>query len=466
MKNILISILISLTFFPVFSQEMLTLEKCKELALKNNMRAKNAELTILAAKEQKKEAFTKYFPSISLSGMGFLAEKPMISMEMDIASMMAPLTGVLQPIIGWAMQSGVPIDMEALQAMQAMQEAGPMKIDALKNGIIAGAVAMQPLFAGGQIVNGNKLAKAGVEVRQLQKQMTDNEVLLTTERYFWQLVALQEKMKTIENSEKMLDHILSDVKVAVEAGLTTRNDFTRVELERNKLAGFRLKAENGLQVLKLAFAQHIGVPAENLNIQQPPFDEFQLPPTTGNETRALQNRPEYKLLQKNVDVSNLLVKMEIGKNLPTVAIGAGYQYMKFDLHTKDGIKNNFAMGFASVSIPITDWWGGAHAIKMKKLEMQAAENMQKANSDLLLVQMQQVRNELNEAYFQIQLAKKSISVAEENLRMSNDNYNAGITTLVDLLEAQNLLQQTQDQFVEAVTEYYKKLAEHRQMISD
>jgi len=82
----------------------------------------------------------------------------------------------------------------------------------------------------------------------------------------------------------------------------------------------------------------------------------------------------------------------------------------------------------------------------------------------LLVQMQKVRNELNEAYFQIQLSKKSIAVAEENLRMSNDNYNAGITTLTDLLEAQNLLQQTQDQFVEAVTEYYKKLAEHLQMI--
>ena len=179
---------------------------------------------------------------------------------------------------------------------------------------------------------------------------------------------------------------------------------------------------------------------------------------------ALQNRPEYKLLQKNVDISKLQVQMEIGKNLPTIAIGAGYQYMKFDLHTKNGMKNNFLMGFASVSVPITDWWGGAHAIKMKKLEMQAAENMRQGNADLLLVQMQQVRNELNETYFQIQLAKKSIAVAEENLRMSNDNYNAGITTLADLLEAQNLLQQTQDQFVEAVTEYYKKLAEHLQMM--
>ena len=155
--------------------------------------------------------------------------------------------------------------------------------------------------------------------------------------------------------------------------------------------------------------------------------------------------------------------MEIGKNLPTVAVGAGYQYFKFDWHTNNGMKNNFGMLFATVSIPITDWWSSSHVIKHKKLEQQVAENTRKENADLLLVQMQQTRNELNEAYFQVQLSKRSISVAEENLRMSNDNYNAGVTTLADLLEAQNLLQQSRDQYTESITEYYKKLAEHKQM---
>ena len=118
---------------------------------------------------------------------------------------------------------------------------------------------MQPLFAGGQIVNGNRLAKAGEEVSRLQRQMTENEVLLATERYFWQLVSLKEKLITIESAETMLARILSDVKIAVEAGLTTRNDLLRVELEQNRLESGKLKAENGLAILKMAFAQHIGM---------------------------------------------------------------------------------------------------------------------------------------------------------------------------------------------------------------
>jgi outer membrane protein TolC len=77
--------------------------------------------------------------------------------------------------------------------------------------------------------------------------------------------------------------------------------------------------------------------------------------------------------------------------------------------------------------------------------------------------MQQIRNELNEAYTQVQLSQKSISVAEENIRVSNDNYNAGLTTLSDLLEAQNLLQQARDRHVEAITLYYIKSAEWKKV---
>ena len=456
MKKILTSILLGITIIPAFAQEMLTLEKCKELALKNNKQAKNAELTVEAAEEQKKEAFTKYFPSISLSGTGFQANKSMISMEMDIASEIAPMMSSFVPAIMWAIQQGLPIDLNALAALSNLE---PIKIEALKNGYVGGVMVTQPIFAGGQIVNGNKLAKAGVEVRRLQKQMTDNEILLTTERYFWQLVSMQEKMKTIENSEKMLDRILSDVKVAVEAGLTTRNDLLRIELERNKLESNRFKAETGLQILKMAFAQHIGAAVAGFDILPTEFNDIRLPEKYVGDTSLLQNRLEYQLLQKNVDIAKIQVNMEIGKNLPTVAIGAGYQYMKFDLHKDEGIKNDFGMVFATVSVPITDWWGGSHAVKRKKLEYLAAENMRKENADLLLLQMQQVSDELTQAYQQVLLAEKSIMVAEENVRLSENTYHAGVSILSDLLDAQNLLQQAREQYTEAAALYYLKQAE-------
>jgi outer membrane protein TolC len=126
------------------------------------------------------------------------------------------------------------------------------------------------------------------------------------------------------------------------------------------------------------------------------------------------------------------------------------------------MKNNFGMVFANISIPISDWWGGSHAIKRKKLELQQAENTRQETTELLSQQIQHLYDELSEAYQQVLLAKKSITVAEENVRMSEDHYKAGISILSDLLDAQNLLQQSRDQYVEAITEYCVKLAEYRQ----
>jgi outer membrane protein TolC len=115
--------------------------------------------------------------------------------------------------------------------------------------------------------------------------------------------------------------------------------------------------------------------------------------------------------------------MEIGKNLPTVAIGAGYTYMKADLGMQTEMKKNMGMALATVSVPISGWWGGSHAIKKKKLELRAAENTQKENAGLLLLQMQRLADELNEAYGQVLIAQKSISVAQENARLSENSYN-------------------------------------------
>ncbi|MDR1335421.1 MAG: TolC family protein [Tannerella sp.] len=427
MKRIILSILCGITVFPAFPQEVLTLEQCRELALKNNAQAKNAALSVEMARQQKKEAFTGYFPSVNGAAAGAVFSKPLMTSEVA--------TGYPPPN-------------------------DKAKIGLIENTLIGGVAAMQPLFAGGQIVYGNRLAKTGVEISRLQQQMTENEVLLLTECYFWQLVSLKEKMKTIEDSETLLSRIASDVKAAVGAGLTTRNDLLRVELEQNRLESGRLKAENGLQILKKTFAQHIGLENDAFDIGTPwGFQDVALP--AGGRDYSPRWRPEYQLLEKSVDAARLQYRMEIGKRLPSVAIGAGYHWMKMDVSRKTEQTKNFGLALATVSVPVSDWWGGSHAIKRKRLEMQQAENTRREQSDLLQLQMQQIDNELDEAYRQTGLARKSISSAEENLRISRDNFNAGISTLSDLLEAQNLLQQSRDRHTEAAAEYFVKLAEYR-----
>ena len=167
--------------------------------------------------------------------------------------------------------------------------------------------------------------------------------------------------------------------------------------------------------------------------------------------------PEYQLLQKQVEATKLQRKMEIGKNLPTVGVGAGYNY-----HNLLDNNHSFAMVFATVSVPISDWWGGSHAIKRKKIEQQKAEEQLADNSELLKIRMQNAWNNVEESHQQLQIAQRSIEQSEENLRLNRDYYRAGTSKMSDLLEAQLLYQQALDHRTDAYADYQNKLLEYRQ----
>ena len=144
------------------AQTTLSLEQLKTLALQNNIAVRNARRNIDAAQLQRKEAFTKYFPNVSGTGAWFNANKGMAKMDVNPGEMISPEMGA-------ALAASLPAEMLAGLG-------SPVTMSMMKNGTIAGISAVQPVFAGGQIVNGNKLAKVGEEAAALQLQLSENEV--------------------------------------------------------------------------------------------------------------------------------------------------------------------------------------------------------------------------------------------------------------------------------------------------
>ena len=147
----------------------------------------------------------------------------------------------------------------------------------------------------------------------------------------------------------------------------------------------------------------------------------------------------------------------MSKNLPTVAVGAGYNY-----HTLLDNDHSYAMLFATVSIPISDWWGGSHAIKRKKIAYQQAQEQLTDKSQLLTIRMQNAWNNVVEARQQLLMAQHSIEQSEENLRLHRDFYRAGTCKMSDLLEAQLLFQQSRDKYTDAYADLQNKILEYEQ----
>jgi outer membrane protein TolC len=430
----------------VNGQSVYTLEQILDSALNNNISLRNAKRGVDAAEEQRKEAFTKYFPTVSGTGLWFHTNNGMAKMDMNLGEMMPQS-------LGMALAQSMPP--EALADL-----ANPMSMTMSKKGVMAGVTAIQPVFAGGQIINGNKLAKVGEEASKLQMQLSENEVTKTIETYFWQGVTLEEKMKTVLASQALLADICKDVTVAVEAGVAMRNDLLQVQLRQNEIESSKLKLENALNLVKMLIAQYCGLESTDFQFD---YDTEVTSPLSQkqNHELALHNTAEYQLLEKQVQAAKLQQKMEVGKNLPTVGVGAGYNY-----HNMLDKGHSFGMVFATVSIPISDWWGGSHAIKRKKIETAKAQDQLNDNSELLIIRMQKAWNDVEESYQQLGIAERSVEQADENLRLNRDYYQAGISTMSDLLEAQLLQQQSYDKYTDAYADYQNKLLAYKQAIGE
>ena len=403
---------------PVFSQEnkRYTLDECIAEAVGNNLALRNAYNEIAMSEEQRKEAQTKYFPTLSATGGGFVSNKGLLQLDL-----------------------------------------GAMSMSMAKDGIVAGVTVMQPVFAGGQIVNGNKLAKVGVGVSQLQRNLTENEVRINAEQYYWQVVMLKEKLVTLGQVDRQLVRMEHDAQAAVDAGMRNRNDLLQVQLRKNEMRASRIKVENALQTVSDLLAQVMGHAGEPVEVVSPssgcddPMAYYQSPET------AIVNTNEYQLLEKQIEAGRLQYKMSVGKNLPTVAVGGGYVYN----NVMDKSQSNL-VGMLTVSVPISSWWGGSHDMKRQKLQVANAENEKRDKSELLMVKMRKAWNDLNDAYKQVAIARESIAQSEENLRLNTDYYEAGTVAISDLLDAQTLYQQSRDKYVESVSDYEVKKREYLQ----
>lgn len=443
MQKTILSVALLMGCLSLHAQRVLTLEQCRDAAINHNIAVRSANRSLEKAQEQKKEAFTKYFPSVSAVAFTYHSSKDVVRGDINTSDVIpSSIASSIPEAIATMIPSSVPVGL-------------------MRNGTAAGITAVQPVFVGGQIINGNKLARVGVTAADLQRQLTERGVRLTTDQYYWNVVMLQEKLHTLQQTQQMLRSLEKDVNTAVKAGVALRNDLLQVQLQENQVEAAMLEVNNGIKASRQVLGQYIGLSDSAFVVRglETKDSTFVLPVAMRKDPSvAAANMTESRLLEQNVQGTVLNRKLEVGKNLPSVAVGAGYDYAQ--LVHKD---NTFGMVFATVSVPISSWWGGSHAIKRRKIEEQEAREQLADRQQLLCIKVEKGWDDVTVAYRKTLIARKSIEQSRENLRLNQQFYHAGTGKMTDLLEAQRQVQQSRDQWVEAVAAYQLRLAEYEEM---
>ena len=434
MKRTLLILMILISASAVYAQEVsLSLKDCIVLSETNNPYIKNTYLDIQSAKYQKNEVFAEYFPRVSFRMLGLSSYDYFI----DI---------ILGPEMGAAAREA---------------EIG----DFSKSGFNATLSLMQPLYAGGRIVTGNKLAAVGVKASELKHDVNLREKREEIEKMYWEIVALEEKRSTIKHLEELLDVLYKDVTSAIDAGVITESDLLLVKMKQNELKSGKIQLEGGIRLLKMNLFNTIGqnyslvngiadesrphldkvVLSDRLSSLLPPSDYY-IP-----EEEFAAGVTETELLEVMVEAKKLEKKLALGEYLPTAGIGVSYGYSTFTSG------NSNAIGLATISVPISNWGKGSQKLKRLDNEIQKAVNEKEYLTSQLLLQARQLWLNLNVTWEQMKIAEENLALAEKNTYDQMARFNAGLVTLSDVLMNQTNMFEASENLIDKQIEYSKAL---------
>lgn len=433
----------------------LTLEQCKAMAESGNADIKNASLDINSAQSLKKEAFTEYFPTVSLNGFGYYAFNPLVKVG-------------LKDVLGNSDAAQNIIDqVEASASLYGIGTSASF----LDYGYNASVSLTQPVFAGGRIVNGNRLASINQKAAFLRQSTTTKEKTLEVEQKYWKVVSLEEKELTVEKALLTLDTLRRDARNAFLAGLVLDTDTIKVSLERNRLLSSQSRLKSGIRLAKMDLFNAIGLEYSYLSsvadASSPFIDDILLSDRPSDlqspeyywtdEVGAAQDSEESRLLSLNVESARIQKKMALGEVLPQIGVGAGYGYGRV---IGDNARWNGTV-FVSVKIPLTDYWKASHKISRLDNEARKAENQQAYLSNQIVLQIRSLWEDLVCAYDNVAIAEQNVALSEITESRMLDRYASGQATVSDVLSAQTDLRSAQDELTDSRIAYINALSAYR-----
>lgn len=433
----------SLSFVPASAQD-LSLQECLRMASENDPYLCNARLDTRASQLRKQEAFCEFFPSASVNAIGFHALNPLLRIGVrDVLGNSDAALGIVDYVNTVAPMYGINPVYETLQF-----------------GYGATLGITQPVFAGGRIVNGNRLAGLGIEAARVQESLQEKNTALEVEKKYWQLVSLQEKSVTLDQALQMLDTLSGDLSSLRAAGIVTDSEVQQLRLRHGELRKERLRLKGGLRLAKMDLFNSIGLDYSYTlidDIRVVSLPERLDPPQTYfiPEEQQAAATGEAQLLELQLKAKELEKKMILGEALPSLGIGASAGYGHY---IGDGSFNGIV--FAMLKLPLSDWGKTSRKLQRQDTEILKVANEKKYLDAQLVLRSRQRWLELELAWEQMLLSEENLAYAEDELSRCQGSFEAGLVTLSELMQAQTTLRQAQDSLIDDRIAYKTAIAEY------
>lgn len=464
---------------PIAAQTILSLDSCREMALRNNKHLNATKLKQEAALNARKAARTNYLPKVDALGsyqyfnreISILNETQkgaLNSMGTTVATQLgenasSTLTNlVMNGVISaqTAHDLGGLLNQFGTSIAQTGDALGQAISDAFRTdtrNLWAGSVMLrQPLYMGGAISASNRMADIAEDMARTEYEGSIQSTLYQIDETYWLVVSLKQKMLLAHSFRDLIQHLDDDVHKLIDEGIATRADGLKVDVKVNEADMAVTMVEDGYTLAKMLLCQLCGLPIDSditLADEESGSLDMGSDLTDLDDVNPKTNRSELKLLQNAIDMSKQGTKLIRAAYLPQVLLTGGYAISNPNLF--NGFDKNFAgvwnVGL-SVRVPVWNWGEGIYKVRASKAATNIAQMEMNDATEKIDLQISQCRFKVEEANKRLSTAIRNLANAEENLRCANVGFTEGIMESSDVMAAQTAWQAAQSQKIDAQIE--------------
>ncbi len=313
---------------------------------------------------------------------------------------------------------------------------------------------MQPIYMGGKITTAYRMALIGKDMAKLNVALTSDEVIVKTEEAYILAVKAKEMAEVAKKYKSLLEELQKNVDSAVRHGLKTRNDQMKVKVKLNEAELNITKAENAYRLACMNLCHYIGKDMNSrIDVDRHTFDTQPQQHILSHDIN-ISNRKEYELLNKKVELADKEIELTRSEFRPNVVMMGSYSYANGIKLAGSKVFNGPAASIAvGVKIPIFDFGEGSSKKQSAKARQHIAQLEQENLNEQMVLEQQQALNNVEESSREIELTQSALLQAEENMRLSKQQYEVGMETLSDYLEAQAIWQSSYAAKVDALCQY-------------
>jgi outer membrane protein len=299
-------------------------------------------------------------------------------------------------------------------------------------------VGSVPLFMGGRTLLGYQQAQIDKEAAERGRTRVEQEVIFGVVRAYHAVLLSREAQATVEASVRTAEANLASAEARHEAGVVVASDALAARVRLARLKEETIAATNQVGLAEASLNDAMGVALEqpnrvtgSLGLSPLRYDRLE-----GLEALARDQRPDYRqavLEEQRLEKEVLRAK---GAFLPTVHLMGNYEINNHQF-TSEG-QDSWSVGV------VMNWnlFGGG-LDRARIVEAQANRERAAALRDKLA---SAIGLEVRDAFLALQTARERVTVAkdavtsaEEGLRIVQDRYEAGLTTIVELLDSETAL---------------------------